>query len=66
MSKAPTPPAGFRFDAFSDVRMGKSIFEMSDEDWLVPDLIGRRQCAHGNPLSDLCRDCDREHREATE
>ncbi len=33
----PTPPAGSRFDPFADVRVGKSLFQMSPEDWLVPD-----------------------------
>lgn len=31
------PPKGYRFDAFADVRMGQSIFQMEPEDWLVPD-----------------------------
>jgi len=33
--KAPEPPRGFRFDPFADVRMGKSLFELNDDDWLV-------------------------------
>jgi len=37
MSKVPSPPPGFRFDPFADVRMGKSLFQMRAEDWLVED-----------------------------
>ena len=33
----PVPPKRWRFDAFADVRMGKSLFELRPEDWLVPD-----------------------------
>jgi hypothetical protein len=28
--------AGFRFDPFADARMGRSLFQMQPEDWLVP------------------------------
>lgn len=36
MTKAPDPPPGWKFDAFADVRQGKSLFEMRrPEDWLV-------------------------------
>ncbi len=38
MRKFPDPPAGYRFDAFADVRMGKSLFDMPDPaDWLVKE-----------------------------
>lgn len=37
---APEPPPGFRFDAFADVRMGRSLFELGAEDWLVPIPAG--------------------------
>ena len=39
----PTPPPGFRFDAFADVRMGKSLFQMEPEDWLVKDKRAKPQ-----------------------
>ena len=61
MTKPPTPPPGYRFDAFADARMGKSLFQMEPEDWLVKET---RQCPHGEPLNS-CADCAREHREAT-
>lgn len=32
---APLP--GWRFDPFADVRLGKSLFEMSPDDWLAPE-----------------------------
>jgi len=31
------PPDGFRLDPFADARMGKSLFEMDDADWLVKE-----------------------------
>lgn len=39
--------------------------QRADKDRIEPNPIGRRQCAHGNPLNEHCRNCDREHREAT-
>jgi hypothetical protein len=30
-------PPGYRFDPFADVRMGRSLFQMEPEDWLVRD-----------------------------
>lgn len=42
------PPPGYRFDAFADARMGRSLFDMRADDWLVPvpDL--------GDPCPDRC------------
>lgn len=34
---APKAPPGYRFDPFADARMGRSLFQMAPEDWLVPD-----------------------------
>lgn len=31
----------------------------------VGDERALRQCPHGEPLAGVCRDCDRDHREAT-
>ena len=31
------PPSGWRFDVFADARLGKSLFQMRPEDWLVRD-----------------------------
>ena len=39
--------------------------QRADKDRIEPNPIGRRQCAHGNPLNEHCWNCDREHREAT-
>jgi len=30
-------PRGFRLDPFADARMGRSLFDMAPEDWLVRD-----------------------------
>jgi hypothetical protein len=30
-------PKGWRFDPFADARMGKSLFQMRPEDWLIRD-----------------------------
>lgn len=40
MTDRPKPPPGFRFDAFADARMGRSLFQMQPEDWLVPEPVG--------------------------
>ncbi len=33
----PQPPPGFKFDPFADIRLGRSLFELSADDWFVPD-----------------------------
>lgn len=41
----PSLPPGWRFAPFADVRLGKSLFQMSPEDWLVPDESSSRNGA---------------------
>ena len=34
-AKLIAPPPGYRFDPFADARLGRSLFQMRAEDWLV-------------------------------
>lgn len=69
--RVPKPLNHAVFDTYRNLRHDPAAYRQARDAAIAAveakeaDECGARQCPHGEPLASGCRDCDREHREAT-